>query len=416
MEILLIGLFLLFPLQHVLVLGGFEIIRGIVVCLGLAWVAGYLTRERNRQRIGSLAPWLLVGLLAITAVGVPFAVDVPSAGVRWFRFLTLCITFAVATPSILASVPSWRRAALAYLAGGTLFGVLNYHTPLFSPVALFQEIAANPTRFAFQNAFAYGGGVEGHGHEVGHYTSFAILLGLGLLLSAPRGRVRWLLIVLLAIATGALLISFTKSAWAGLALGFLVLYRRALRGTSLGNQLVAWSWVPAIMLLLIAAGFWFGLPETTRGWLVQNLLFRDVSGQDRLVFWSHALVLAGQNPLLGVGLSSLGQLSGDPHNWWIEMLAEGGVLAFGFALLFFWRVWRDLTAAIASSTRDVLVLRAAAAGIVASIAFQGCLEASFLWDFPTWAAIGLAIAPASWEVRGPAALDRSDPAAAGVGP
>ena len=400
MYTLLIGLLFLLPFQYVVVLpGGIEAVRLYAALLGLTWLAGYLLDARNRGRIGSLAPWLLGGMVAATALAVPFAIDPAASAVRWGRFVVLWVGFAVAMPATLGTTSSWRRVAFVYVIAGVVFGLLNYSNYLLAPVGLLREIAASPTRFVVRNAFAFGGGVEGHGHEVGHFASFVILLGTGLLLTSRARWERLVLIVLLVIATGALMVSFTKSAWAGLAIGFVVFYRSALRRTPLGDRVarvVRWSWIPLAAMLSVAAGFWIALPGETRAWLVQNFLFRDISGVQRFVLWSRALEAALGHPLIGVGLNSLVLLAGDPHNWWLEMLAEGGVLAFVLALAFFICLWRELAVREPTGALDVRLIRGAAAATVASIAFQGLFEASFLWDFPTWVALGLATAVASW--------------------
>src|SRR5207249_4045277 len=380
-----------------------EVVRLYAALLGLAWLAGYLLDPRNRGRIGSLAPWLLGGMVAATAMAVPFAIDPVGSAVRWGRLVVLWVGFAVAMPATLGTAATWRRAAFAYVVAGVVFGLLNYSNYLLAPVGLLREIAASPTRFVVRNAFAFGGGVEGHGHEVGHFARFVILLGTGLLLTSRARWERLVLIVLLVSATGALMVSFTKSAWAGLAIGLVVFYRSALRRTPLGERVgrvVRWSWIPVSAMLIVAAGFWIALPGETRAWLVQNFLFRDISGTQRFVLWSRALETALSHPLIGVGLNSLVLLTGDPHNWWLEMLAEGGVLAFVLALAFFLCLWRELAVREPTGAFDARLIRGAAAATVASVAFQGLFEASFLWDFPTWVALGLATAVASWPAAG----------------
>jgi O-antigen ligase len=398
--LLFIAILVLLPFQYVVVLpGGVEAVRVLAVLLGLGWLIGYLSDPRNRGRMASKAPWLFAGTIAATAIAVPFGVDPAASVVRWGRFVVLWAGFLVAVPAALDGDRAWRRAALCYLAAGAVFGLLNYSEYMLAPASLAREIAANPTGFVIRNAFAFEGGAAGHGHEVGHFASFAILLGLGLVLSARARVERGLLIGLLVIATGALLISFTKSAWAGLGVGVMAFYWRALRRTPLGERVVRvvrWSWLPILVIVSLAAGFWFALPAQTRGWLMQNFLFGDVSGLQRLVLWKGALRLALDHPLVGVGLNSVRLVTGDPHNWWLELLAEGGPLALVCAAACFWRLWRVLAPGDSAVAHDVRMIRGAAAATVMSIAFQGLFEASFLWDFPTWVALGLATAVAGW--------------------
>jgi len=400
MTALLIGLLALLPFSNVLVLGGgIEVVRLYAILLGMAWLAGYLSDPRNRGRVGSLAPWFLAAAVAATAIAVPFAVDPGASAVRWGRLVVLWLAFTVAFPATLTETAKWRRATVVFVVAGALFGLLNYYESLLSPAALFRELATHPTRVFIRNAFAFGGGVEGHGHEVGHFTSFAILFTVGLLVTVRQQRERWLLVAVLVIAAGALLISFTKSAWAGAVVGLIVFYRR----TRLGHQAMRWSWVPVAVVLFLAVGFWLGLPPTTRDWLLENFLFRDASGQVRLVLWTGALELARAHPVVGAGLNSLPSMGRDPHNWWLGILAEGGLVSFGFAVAFFVRLWRELTPVRHTEGDQLGAIRGAAAAVVVSIAFQGLFEASFLWDFPTWAALGLATSVAGWPSAAPVA-------------
>jgi hypothetical protein len=73
-------------------------------------------------------------------------------------------------------------------------------------------------------------------------------------------------------------------------------------------------------------------------------------------------------------------------------LAEGGLLALVLALGCFGQLGRELSARARSQPADIRIVSASALAVVASIAFQGLFEAAFLWDFPTWAALGLATA------------------------
>jgi hypothetical protein len=52
-------------------------------------------------------------------------------------------------------------------------------------------------------------------------------------------------------------------------------------------------------------------------------------------------------------------------------------------------------------TSEPRIIAGAALAIVVSIAFQGLFEASFLWDFPTWAALGLATSVAGLAFAAP---------------
>src|SRR5438034_558180 len=155
---LLIGFLLLLPFQYVVVLpGGIEAVRLYAALLGLTWLAGYLLDPRNRGRIGSLAPWLLGGMVAATALAVPFAIDPAASAVRWGRFVVLWVGFAVAMPATLGTTSSWRRVAFVYVIAGVVFGLLNYSNYLLAPVGLLREIAESDALCRSQRVRLRGG-------------------------------------------------------------------------------------------------------------------------------------------------------------------------------------------------------------------------------------------------------------------
>jgi O-antigen ligase len=71
----------------------------------------------------------------------------------------------------------------------------------------------------------------------------------------------------------------------------------------------------------------------------------DSSSQKRLELWHDAMGLFQQNPLTGTGFQTyryMGRVDDfrDTHNYYIKVLAETGVVGFGFYLLLLWKLFR----------------------------------------------------------------------------
>jgi len=140
-----------------------------------------------------------------------------------------------------------------------------------------------------------------------------------------------------------LLLSQTRSAWIGTAVGLVVLsalaLSAALRGRKNGiavrkHELV----LPA--MLIVAVGLFLLLWPQTNAFMDRATTFSNVAGQGswqaRQQIWQDAMQAAKAHPLTGVGVglfpvSNLGNsalrptLSNDPHSLWLRTLAELGV-------------------------------------------------------------------------------------------
>ncbi len=224
-----------------------------------------------------------------------------------------------------------------------------------------------------------------HG-PLAHYMLYAgwLLLGVlvlcGELVLRPRGRWWWLLPPA-ALGVVALLLSFTRNAWVGLAVGLLLLaavWRRRL--------LLVYPVLAAV--ILVAA------PRPVLDRMISTFDLRQESNYDRLCMWVSGLEMVRDHPLTGIGLEMvpklypLYRLDGAPrwevphlHNNLLQLAAERGLLGLASYLwligAFFVVAWRGLP--------GLSPVRRAAAGstliAVAGITVAGLFEYNF------WAAV-----------------------------
>ncbi|QDU09751.1 O-antigen ligase family protein [Gimesia aquarii] len=104
----------------------------------------------------------------------------------------------------------------------------------------------------------------------------------------------------------------------------------------------------------------------------------------RMEFYENSLHLAKSNPLFGSGIGSFnlkyhqmmqekGQIStANPHNEYIMLLVQNGVIGVSLFLTFFWICWR--------ATRSMIGLDRAFGQAVIAVYFVGCLVNSLMLD------------------------------------
>jgi O-antigen ligase len=197
-------------------------------------------------------------------------------------------------------------------------------------------------------------------------------------------------------------------------LGLLVLVgsdRRA-RG-----RLVVAGAVAALAVLLVVPAVLGGGPieldqrTVTKfdfGILGQQLETREGSGGVRASLLSDGLELVGETDGLGVGagnaeshVRSLANFPGvaNLHNWWLEVLVNGGIVGFALYLLFYLTLLRRQIRA-ARRTEDPFVRYMAMAGALALIGWiLGSIGPSTAIHFaPMWIVFGLSMgALVLWE-------------------
>jgi O-antigen ligase len=243
----------------------------------------------------------LLALLASAAVSTVFAenLNVAIFGTysRYDGLLTL-ITYAglfwLSVQSI--SGPDEARTLLrVFLASGYLVAI----------TAILQS-AGDSVRLGH---FEYASGTMGNSNVLGAFLAMILALGLGELVAAGSTSARVLVVNVLLVAGLALVLSGSRSAWLGTALGAGIVVaatRRAARvrvAVALGAIAGAVVVVALVGGLILGGGFALERQLVARGLTVFN---PSEWGASRLHIWQDSLHLIATRPLTGYGPDNFG--------------------------------------------------------------------------------------------------------------
>lgn len=162
------------------------------------------------------------------------------------------------------------------------------------------------------------------------YATYTFII-LGLALVEKEKKRRWFLWACVAMNVYSLLYGFSRGAYLASMVGLVVFcwYNRRIR-----LLLVA----VAVLFALLLSGvdlFPKAVSERFNSAFVEEEEL-DESAQTRLILWSVAMDKFQSSPLVGVGFGNFKKMNEyglDTHNYYIKLLAEGGVLSFGAFLL-----------------------------------------------------------------------------------
>jgi O-antigen ligase len=287
-----------------------------------------------------------------------------------------------------------------------LFGVLNYIDFFSSPFSFFKTYFADPMRPTAQLRFIYPDDINrasNYGHEIGHWLSAVMLLILVLFIKSSRIRSRIGWSILMLVSATCLVFSMTKSAWVGFGVGlFYITYREYFSKVLVnrGNIFKLRTRPIRASLLLIGAPIVIGLffwlvvlPANTRNLIILAFTFQDVSSTERLDFWQNLFPIIRENLVFGVGWGNLiaRSISRDPHNWWLGMLAEAGLVGFILYGIAYGAIFYLVDRRSRRLPNEMQLLAVGANATLLSLGFAGLFEMSFMWSMDTWFVIGMGI-------------------------
>lgn len=313
----------------------------LVTAAGAALVAnayGELDRRRTPFDVALLA---VLGILAAT---MPFATNVPHALMGSYERLegyVAYIAYAVAFVLGVHMVSNAGRLlalsrAMAYTAGAV------------SAYALLQAIGADPIAWSVPWESGRVFGTYGNPQLFGGYLALTLPIALGLAFAEETGKRRVWAGLSTSIIAVALVLTYTRSAWAGGAVGCALVLGLVLRRDPAKRQAVAGVAAAGGALTVI-----IGALSARSSSDVTNLFARLLSTFDatsgsvvtRIGIMNAAAEAASARPLTGWGLDSFGlvwqrfvpasyvaragwQASADnAHNWPLHMAATAGVPA-----------------------------------------------------------------------------------------
>jgi teichuronic acid biosynthesis protein TuaE len=415
-EILRWGFILLLPLA---VLGSvaawpglrtISAFRVLYVALALGTAAWILYHRRLPFRTQVTTLVLFLGFwTAWTLVSLLWAED-KVAGIRYTVFLTMMASLTVGTVLAVNDLRTLRIALLLLLlVFGAALGIalLEILTDFRLPTSM---LVGTPARYQWAATSIF--------HNQNDFATY-IALWMPFLLAAPF-LVRRISVVLPAIACAflsALCLLYTGSRTNLLALIVIAPAMLAVLALRRGTKGKRWQWVVGMAFLLAVACFLFlgargELPLLRLPWIgVQHWRFDTLeteidegfgSGGTRINLIEGGVRVALGSRLLGVGPGNaeyhLRQIPGleavpNLHNWWLEVLVNGGVLVFAGYLAFYgillWGLFR-----VARDTGDGLTALAATSLFAALVGYVlGSLSPSSAIHFtPMWIHFGLGLA------------------------
>jgi O-antigen ligase len=264
-----------------------------------------------RRRIGRLPRWLVGALAWLALLATVSALWAPLGWLALYQAARLWLLFGL---FLVVATASEARLALAWglLISGAIqasIGLAQFALQRTLGLHDLGELVMRPewsgasviTVNGVPTLRAYG--LTQHPNLLGGCLLAAVLIGAGLALS--KGAPRWqsaTAITLTGVSFSGLLVTFSRAAWLGLAIGGLVALALLVRPVV--RDRVGWRAARAMMVVLAALGLAFlatqwPLLRPRLGLSVEGVEIRSVDERNGLE--ASAWTLIGEHPWLGVG-------------------------------------------------------------------------------------------------------------------
>jgi O-antigen ligase len=327
-----------------------ELLVGLVL-------AAWLMRMAARREIRVVWPPLTVplvvflGVLCLSLLGSSSLQHSLKEIIKWVEVLALYVFVANEMKG------QWRKAlVLVFLGTGVLVALQGIYQFLFQ---------VGPEEFVLFGRFMRAYGTFEQPNPYAGYLGLALPVALGLVAAAmvPIGRrVRgWWLVWALgsgAVMLAALVMSWSRGAWLGLAAAVAVMAIAIVARSGRAGILGAIS-VVLLLYVLLAGGLSLVPPSIVQRFsdFVPYLGVADVRGVEitdanfavleRMAHWQSALNMWTDRPWLGVGIGNYEPVYaryalplwplplGHAHNYYLNVAAEAGVIGL-VAYLFLW--------------------------------------------------------------------------------
>lgn len=270
------------------------------------WALIQRTQDTERQ------PWSpalkgVVVFAAVALVGIVTSDDPLTSAVEWLRL-------ASAAPMLLIV------ERLTVTEGATRRVLGACFAAVVVPVVVAAGQQVTHSGFFVAGGFDRIRGTFLHSNPFAAFLAMTIVMAVGVL-PYTRGRWRWVTLGVLAMASPALLLTYTRAGWIAAFAGVVVigvLGSRKILAAALALVLVAVVAVPSV-------GDRFTDLETSQ----QASGAAGNSLSWRLEYWTEALKLSEESPISGIGLKAVAGTTDEakqPHNDFIRAFVELGVL------------------------------------------------------------------------------------------
>ncbi len=366
----------------------------------IAAVILHMMQVNRRIRIPRHLIWFLP-FLAFTAISSFYSHDVARAT---FFLIRLCLLWTFAL--LVANVVESRRhlAILLVVMAGT--------AAVVSTLAHMQTLNALTLAgvAAFQKAGPDSGGVRAISTfwDANHMGGFLTVLTVFLVAFVADVKTRWSLrmatLVVVFLAFGAILLSFSRSAWLALGLSMLLFTRFS----DMRKGLKGFYVVGVLGVGYLTFFTPYGRDLFTRLSSIANL-GEDYSGNFRLYLAISGLEMwaNGLNWIWGAGFQSFGRLIGEhwyfkasndmifhsgvhlSHTLWITLLAEGGLIAITLFILFMRSVLREASCLLSRRETGVFRAVAVACWVLMVVKLADFFLNPSIYDNQFWMTLGL---------------------------
>ncbi len=351
------------------------------VIVPVGFLLAVLTVSSDRRISGEV--WILLGLMVWAALGTTWAADPGGAVKSASVFLFAALLFALLDwwsqrwPSVTVGgvVSGWR---LALVATG-LVGAWELATGSHLPTD-FIEAGKSGSEGVILSVFQ-------NPNDYGAFLAISIPIAL-----YPAGRFRWLSVPLASVSAVFLVLSGSRFAMIGLLLALVVAAVRLRH---------RWWTPPATWITVLAGVGGFILLSTLGVTLVEKFLaltetgaFGETSAGSRLGLIGNGLWATLRSGGLGLGGGGFEQmmLSGDgvvhtragevnPHNMWVEVLSELGIVGFAAFVCLLGMIWGRVHRSGVGDAPETLLWAALASYAVAVCTSSSYLDSPVGWMF-----------------------------------
>jgi putative inorganic carbon (hco3(-)) transporter len=333
----------------------------LVALLGMVWLARGVRRHAIAVRSGPVVVATLA-MVCVAAFSIGYAVDRPSAIKESLKWLELLLALVVVVD--LARQPGAARWVI-----GAMF------------VAGAAEAAYGAVQFLTGNgpgAFELSGALRAFGHFdqpnpfAGYLTTILPLTVCMALCGANPARFRWLALASAGVLVVGIGLSQSRGAWLGGAVAaatLLLAWSRATRRLLIPATLIAACGLVLAVSGLLPATILDRLSQTVQYFGVFDVRTVDVTSDnwaivERMAHWQAGWYMFLDHPWLGVGAGNYAQAYpdysvgmwqeplGHAHNYYLNMLAELGVLGGAVLVLLLGIAFRHLSSALVRSERQ----------------------------------------------------------------
>jgi putative inorganic carbon (HCO3(-)) transporter len=360
------------------------VVDALVALILAAWLAkGVAARNLSLKRTPLL--WPLAVFLWFGALSLFSAESWQQGGLEWLKWAEFAALYLVAAQVLT------RRFVIAVLIA--LFSVAIYEVVLGAR-QFFGNVG--PEAFAISDQFTRAYGTLQQPNPYAGYLGYLMPVALSLAISAlalawNSRRVRPLLVGVLALASALMLLagiilSWSRGAWLGAAVGVLVVIAFRSRRTLIAAGAVL-SAVAIVILLLGPSRLPAGIsarvvdlssyvigpdPSTTQ------ITDQNFSVLERLAHWQAGLRMFDAAPWIGIGIGNYAvayprfalphwyEALGHAHNLYINFMAETGILG-AVSFLVLWA--SSLALAFRKSKAGDPFLGALALGVLGTLAY-----------------------------------------------